>query len=264
VSSPDGTTFYFGAFTDADEPAIFRVPAAGGTAMALTPATGHGLVYPSGLVLSVDGTTLFIADPQADPDGDGVDGAIFSMPVAGGTPVALPLMGAAEPNSLGVNGASTQLYFAGRTAAGVAAVLSVPIAGGMARTVATTPLVAPTGLYVDSDDVVWVLDHLAEGPVGVGVLFSITPAGVVTPIVSGVQLGTPGGVSLIAGGGTAVVSGRDATTGAGQLWAIDLTSMEVDPVPLPGFIDPAGLRTARGAGVFAMVDSEGNAIFRGE
>jgi len=57
------------------------------------------------------------------------------------------------------------------------------------------------------------------------------------------------------------------TTGAdgkGQLTSVVIKTGERADLAAPDMLDPAGLRTARKAGVFAVVDSEGGAIYRAE
>lgn len=264
VVSPDGTDFYFAAFdASTHDPAIFTVPADGSSAPTVLHA-GAPFAYPSGLVLSADGTTIYVADPAADPEDDGIEGAIFSIPAAGGAPATVSISGLVEPNALALNAAGDQLFASGRTSAGAPAIFRAIRSGGAAVTIASgAPLVAPTGLFVDPSGLVWVLDHLAEGDAGPGVLFTVSSAGVVTEIASGLSLGTPGGVSTTAGGGTVIVGTRDEE-GLATLTSIDVATGAASTVALPTtFFDPAGLRTARAAGVFALVDSEGAAIYRG-
>ena len=45
---------------------------------------------------------------------------------------------------------------------------------------------------------------------------------------------------------------------------VDLASGEVSNVPAPDLLEPAGLRTAREAGVFVVVDAESGSIYRAE
>src|SRR5262245_7613904 len=74
VASPDGKTFYFSARTEGGEPAVFRVssqPGSRATAM----VTGAPLTAPRGLVLSCDGSTLYVAGGGAP---------IYALPTAGG------------------------------------------------------------------------------------------------------------------------------------------------------------------------------------
>src|SRR5206468_11338540 len=126
------------------------------------------------------------------------------------------------------------------------------------------PLVSPTGLHVDDQGVAWVMDHRAVGADGEGVLFAIPSDGsAANEVISNLKMGTPGGVSLTAGGGTAVMPTRDAD-GHAQLTSVDIASGDMQQLPATDLIDPAGLRTARNAGVFAVVDSEGGAIYRAE
>ena len=137
--------------------------------------------------------------------------------------------------------------------------------GGAASTVwAGEPLSAPTGVHVDDAGVAWVMDHRAVGARGEGVLFAIPQDGsAATEVVSDLRMGTFGGVSLTAGGGVAVMPTVDAD-GRGQLTSVEIASGTVQQLATPELVDPAGLRTARAAGVFAVVDSEGGAIYRAE
>jgi len=84
-----------------------------------------------------------------------------------------------------------------------------------------------------------------------------------TPVISNLDMGTFGGVSLTAGGGVAVMPTLDAD-GNAQLTSVDIKSGEMAQLSAPDMIDPSGLRTAREAAVFAVVDSEGGAIYRAE
>jgi hypothetical protein len=157
------------------------------------------------------------------------------------------------------------LFITGRTAEGLPALFSMSIDGGSASTIYSgEPLVSPTGLHVDLDGVAWVMDHRAAGADGEGVLFAIPSDGsAATEVASNLRMGTPGGVSLTAGGGTAVMPTRDLE-GNGQLTTVNITTGERLDLAAPDMLDPAGLRTARKAGVFAIVDSEGSAIYRAE
>jgi DNA-binding beta-propeller fold protein YncE len=259
VSSPDGTTFYFAAYlTDADKtPAVMQTASdAGSTAAAL--AMGDPLALPIGLVLSCDGATAYVADMG----GDG-EGAVFATPTDGGALTDLAATGLVWPGGIAMGPDCKTLYLTGRTADGHPGVFAMSIDGGAATTIfAGAPLVSPTGLPVDQQGVAWVMDHLAVGNDGEGVLFSVDGSGAME-IASDLRMGTPGGVSLTAGGGTAVIPTVDHD-GHAQLTAVNVDSGERSDLAVPAMMDPAGLRTARGAGVFAVVDSEGGAIYRAE
>lgn len=260
VASPDGRSFYFAARDQANEPAIFRVSSEPGSTPEVL-AAGAPLEMPIGLVMSCDGETLYIADMG------GEQGALLAMPTATGGNVAdLGASGITRPGGLAMAKDCATLFASGRTDDGEPAFFAIATSGGAASVVYKgEPLVSPTGLFVDNDDVLWGLDHraYADGG-GEGVLFAIPRDGSsITPIVGDLRMGTPGGCSLTAGGGTAVVPTRDAD-GNAQLTSVNIKTGEVSQLPAPGMIDPAGLRTARKAGMFALVDSEGGAIYRAE
>jgi hypothetical protein len=188
------------------------------------------------------------------------------MPTAPGSAVAaLGATGIVRPGGLAMAKDCATLYATGRTEAGEPAIFSMPAAGGAASVVYKgDPLVAPSGLHIDNDNVVWGMDNRAHGDNGEGVLFAIPADGsAATPVISNLRMGTPGGVSLTAGGGTAVMPTRDAD-GNAQLTSVNIKTGEIAQLAAPTMIDPAGLRTARKAGVFAVVDQEGNAILRAE
>lgn len=264
VASPDGATFYFAAYDDLKEPAIFRVSSAPGS----TPeplVVGAPLAHPIGLVMSCDGETLYIADLAAERSEEDEQGAIFALPTSGGALSDLGATGIARPAGLALAKDCTTLGVTGRASDGRAALFSLATTGGTASIIhAGEPLVSPTGLHVDDDGVHWVMDHLALGAAGEGVLWAIPSDGsAVTEVASDLRMGTPGGVSLTAGGGTAVMPTVDRD-GKGQLTSIHIASGETQQLAAPDLTDPAGLRTARAAGVFAIVDSEAGAIYRAE
>jgi hypothetical protein len=268
VASPDGSVFYFTAFTDEAESqaGIFSVPAAGGTATALY--TGAPLALPTGLVISCDGSTLVVADAAISGTGEGDDtgpdvGALYTISTTGGTLTPLTADEIAVPTGLALSFDCEQLYVTGWTDEREPTLFRMPIAGGAVDVVYQgAPLVSPTGLYVDTNEVAWVLDHIA-GEDGEGVLFAISPDGGIQEVASGLTLGSPGGCSLDSAAGTAFIPVRDER-GPARLHSIELATGTVVDIDTPDLVDPAGLRTARNAAVFALVDQEGNAIYRVE
>ena len=258
VASPDGRTFYFAAYDDQKQPSLWKTSSkAGSTAEEI--ASGDPLGTPIGLVLSCDGKTLYVADLGGDA------GAVLAIATSGGTSTDLGASGIVRPGGLAMGPDCKSLYITGRTEDGMPALFRMPIAGGAASVVwMGAPLVSPTGLHVDSEGVAWVMDSTAAGEHGEGVLFAIPSDGsAATEVISNLRMGTPGGVSLTAGGGVAVMPTRDED-GHAQLTTVDIASGDMNQVSAPDMIDPAGLRTARSAGVFAVVDSEGGAIYRAE
>ncbi|MBX3161900.1 MAG: hypothetical protein KF773_38420 [Deltaproteobacteria bacterium] len=265
VSSPDGKTFYFTAFSDQlDEndqrlPAIYKVSSEPGS-IAEPLVTGAPLRSPTGLVMSCDGGTLYVADLLAGED-DG--GAVFALPTAGG---ALADLGAgiARATGLAMRADCKTLHVTGRTAERAPAVFTLPAAGGAAAVLYSgEPLLQPSGIHVDGNGVSWVMDQRAQGTKGQGVLWAIPADGsIATEVASDLRMGMPGGVSLIASGGVAVMPTRDADDQA-QLTTVVIATGETSQLPVADMAAPAGIRTARDVGVMAVVDADG-AIYRAD
>ena len=258
VASPDGRDFYFAAYDDMKAPAIFHSGSRPGSAIDEI-ASGDPLDMPIGLVMSCDGKTVFVADMGNDA------GGVLSVSTGGGALADLGVTNLVRPGGLAIGPDCKTLYATGLTTDLVPALFSIPITGGAASVVwMGAPLVSPTGLHVDDEGVAWVMDHVAAGANGEGVLFAIPSDGsAANEVISNLHMGTPGGVSLTAGGGTAVMPTLDEQ-GHAQLTSVDIASGEMQQLSTPDIQDPAGLRTARRAGVFAVVDSEGGAIYRAE
>lgn len=257
VASPDGRELYFAAHTvDEGLGAAFRVAATPGAQAELLAQAP--LTMPIGLVLSCDGKTLYVGDAGAE------SGGIYGVATGGGELADLQVTGVEHLGGLAMGPDCETLFVTGRTPEGKPALYTVSRQGGAAELVFSgEPLVSPTGLHVDRDGVAWVMDHLAVGATGPGVLFAVARDGsVAKEVASDLRMGTPGGVSLTAGGGTAVMPTRDRD-GNAQLTSVVIATGEVSQLPAPLMVDPAGLRTAREAGVFAIADSEGNSIHLG-
>ncbi len=259
VASPDGRMFYFTAYDAEKQPGVFEVSATPGSA-AQPIVLGAPLAMPIGLVMSCDGKTLYVVDAGGE---DG--GTVFSIGTSGDGLIDLRADGIERPGGIAMGPDCRTLYITGRTNTGAPALFSLPTAGATTSVVYQgEPLVSPTGLFVDRDGVAWVLDHLAHGVSGEGVLFAIPSDGsAATEIASSLRMGTPGGCSLTAGGGTAVVPTR-REDGRTQLTSISIATGEIAQLETPDISDVGGLRTARSAGVFAVVDTEAGAIYRAE
>lgn len=270
VASPDGATFYFAAVTPAGLPAIFSVASTAGSLVTVM-AMGGALEYPTGLAISCDGSTLYIADSAATGSitTTADNGSIFSMPTTGtATPTAIGITGMASPQGIAMSTDCTTLYITGRNSTtGLPGVYSVAPSGGAVAPISEgAPLVAPTGVSADpSGTTVWVLDHLARGTMGMqGVLFTISPPATAAAVrAEGFALGAPGGLAITPGGGSAVIASRTGA-GVGQLSTVVLSSGVSAAVAAAMITDPAGIHTARNVGIYAVVDSEGGAIFRAE
>jgi sugar lactone lactonase YvrE len=268
VASPEGDTFYFSAFTAeaSPRPGIFSVAAAGGGAELLV--AGPPLENPAGLLLSADGSTLYVADIGLRAGELGEDGedtgqsVMYTLATGGGALTPLASDGIAEAAGLALGPDRETLHVTGFTAERQPALFTLPSSGGSASVVlAGAPLESPSGVYVDAESVAWVMDHHPSRGLG-GALWAIDSQGEATEVVSGLGLSQPAGVSLVAGGGTAVIPNR-TEDGAGQLLNVNIAS-GAQTVVETTMTDPAGIRTAREAGVFAVVDSEAGRIYRAE
>jgi len=220
--SPDGKTLYFVATGDPG-PAVFSVPAAGGTLTKVT--EGAPLAKPSGIAAMADGNGLYVADQQAGTAGSPESGGgILTVPTTG-TPTFLAGTAGRAPHGLDVvkQGGSNVIYFTGTDPAnGAAGLFKVPAAGGTVTTVAEgAPFVAPDSVVVDTKGVAYVSDQGAGA--GQGLVFSVN-GGKVMPVLSGQTLGAPAGITLVSGDGTLLVSSIDATSRSDQVLFLDLAT----------------------------------------
>ena len=96
VASPDGSTFYFAAWDMNGVASIFATSSKPGSAPSAL-AADEPLEVPIGLVMSCDGSTLYIADMG------GETGAILALSTMGGTPSDLGATGIVRPGGLAMS-----------------------------------------------------------------------------------------------------------------------------------------------------------------
>ena len=273
VSSPDGTMFYFSAHDTTLGPdaistaAIFAVPSSGGAAEPIVTNVGQ-LGDPTGLLISCDGSTLYMADLSFQSldvahEDDVNKSALYTIDLATNALTELPTDGIGEAAGLAFNGDCSRLYVTGYTPAGEPALFSVMPEGGAATTVKSgSPLESPSGVYVDGDSVAWVMDQLPSNQLG-GALFSIATDGSTSMVIDQLEIGEPAGVSLVYGGDIAVIPSLDID-GSGQLIMVSTSTGERTIMATPGMDEPAGIRTATQTSIMAVVDAEGDAIYRAQ
>lgn len=245
VASPDGATFYFLADTDDGLPAVFEVDADGGGSA--TPLRTDGLTAPTGLVLSCDGATLYVADGTT----------LHALDVGDGADTPTVIAGPASMYGLAMDPDCASIELSGTDADGVGALFRLPI-GSSTATLRQASFTTPTGLHVDDTFVAW----LMVGAGASGALLAVDDAGA-TEVMSGLDLGFFGGVSLVSVGGTAVIPTLDEG-GATQLTTVVIDTGDVTQIAAPDVVLPAGVRTAREAPVLVLADEGGDAIFRVE
>jgi hypothetical protein len=273
VASPDGATFYFsatasGEVMESDSRAtIYRVPSAGGEVEVLH--QGAPLREPTGLLMSCDGATLYIADigftagDEAPEDDGNPPATIYTLDIASGALSALEAGGIGEAASLALAKDCETLYATGYTPDRTPAVFSLSPEGGPATVVKSgDPLVSPSGVYIDADKVLWVMDHQPDEGMN-GKLFAITQDGETTEVIAELRLSEPAGVSLVAGGVIAVIPTRDEND-VTQLITVNTENNESTTISAPEIVEPSGIRTAINAPIMVLVDADGHAIYRVE
>jgi hypothetical protein len=217
--SPDGSAIYFIA-ESGSAPAVLRVAGAGGAVS--TVAAGAPLASPRGVAVATDGSHVYIADPQA-----GGGGAILTATtgVTGQVPDVLSGTEGLAPKGLdiGNQGPTDVITFTGTDpATRQPALFQVSSAGGTVTTLAEgAPFVAPDAVAVTAQGVAYVSDQGA-GP-GQGKVFRVVGA-TVTPVLTGLQLGSPAGVGLVNNDATLLVSSENAATLSDQVLFLDLAS----------------------------------------
>jgi sugar lactone lactonase YvrE len=264
VPSSDGSVFYFTGTTGDGQPAVFKVPAAGGAATAI--AMGPPLTSPLGIAISSDDATLYVADPAAGLTGTVDDsdapppasrGVIFTLPTAGGTPA--PLAGSSDTTPRGLDvvkqGSADAIYFSGVGSGGAPGLFQLAAAGGTPVAVASgDPFVDPSGVAVAKSGDIYVANSAAvEGSRASIIKIA---GGVASEFVTGIAVGFPAGVALSSNEKTLLVSGHDLGTHGDVVLAIDLGSRAITPFDngIAANSDAGGLHRARNGGVFSWAD----------
>jgi len=257
--SPDGKTVYYAALSeDADgnkTAGLFRVAASGGDVTTL--ASGDPLSAPVGVSVSVDGTTIFVADPGA-----GAGGAILTVPSAGGASAPLGGTDGYRPQGLTIAQIKPQgeaLYFTGvDPTTGEAGLFSVNPAGGTAVAIATgSPFAEPGGVTVLANGDAYVADAAASNGFA-GVI--AVKNGKASVFVERIGVGFPAGITATHDGSTLIVSGLDPATRTDLVYFVNVASGELSVLTdtISAFHSPAGLHRANDTDVFAWADCRAN------
>jgi hypothetical protein len=215
VPSPDGNVIYYVA--TGDSAGVFRVAREGAVSVI---AEGAPLSKPSGISVTTDGARLFIADQDA-----GGVGAVLTVATAGAgtTPTPLPGTQGYAPRGLDLVGGSGGdiVYFTGADPeSGARGLFRVPASGGTPTAVAQgAPFRSPDSVVVAENGSAYVTDQDA-GP-GQGIVFRVSQ-GRAAPVLTGLTLGTPAGVTLINTDETLLVSSIDVTSRSNQVLFLDL------------------------------------------
>ncbi|MEM6994148.1 MAG: hypothetical protein AAF721_26780 [Myxococcota bacterium] len=266
ASSPDGETFYALAFDDKSQPGVFRAKTSNGDVTPLF--VGDPLLYPSDIAASCDGEQVYVSDMgigsaqtsefAEDVAVTAMGGGIHVINTDSGERSNLEATGILRAAGLVLSTDCETLYVTGWTEGGAPALFTVPADGGSATVVAEgAPLLSPTGVHVDENNIAWVMDHLARGDNGEGMLFAINEDGDVSEVVSGLDMGRHGGVSLTPGGTTAVIPVRNDLTGDSSLITANTETMDVEIIETPDIPHPTGVAAARNAPVMVVAGEYG-------
>ena len=248
---PAGQSVYFTAISLSQGPGVFMAPSAGATPSIVF--AGDPFVSPFGIAITEDGKTLYVADTGAEGATD--SGRIWVLSTSGGSPTALAGADGYKAKSLDI--AYGQLYFTGTDPSGKAGAFSIPLAGGSPTTLATSPLVDPSGITADKNGVAYVVDAIGDS--NHAQVLSISK-GVATVLLPGIGCGYPAGIALAQDESAILVSGLDPQTGTDIVYRMELGSKSVTTLNqgIDTFNESAGLHRAHGTDVYAWADSRAN------
>ena len=227
---PDGNTFYFTAMS-AQGAGVFSVPATGGTAVTLT--VGAPLTVPVGLAVGTNGQTIYVADSGAVIASTASvtgTGAIFSLPSSGGLPTLITGTAQTTPRGLTVVKENNvdMIYFTGSAPEdGQPAVMKIPASGGTLTVLEKGgQLVAPVGIAVNKNGVLYVTDQAAAGN-GLGRLYKFNPHAHnarnnhAELLADRVRMGNPAGITLTLDESLLLVSSLDTVAGTSQVLVVN-------------------------------------------
>jgi hypothetical protein len=229
---------------------------------------GDGLRSPLDLDVSVDGTSIFVADSvHIDESGESAGGAILTFPIDGGEPSA----GAVGyvPRAVTV-AESGEVYFSGTDpASGMPGVFS--LAGGAAYPVYVgAPLVDPSGIAVFRDGRVLVADTSHSDGDGSSLASRgavvLLEGGYATLFASGFETGYPAGLALTSDDAFLIVSAQGPDS-SNLVLLFETAHPAREPHVETGFAaqqwSSGGLHRGHGANRFAWCDraAEGGTVY---
>ncbi|XXF81329.1 hypothetical protein P2318_16680 [Myxococcaceae bacterium GXIMD 01537] len=259
-TATSGDTVYFSAIpTDGSAPGVYRSVNKGAPER-LGGATPF--VFPTGVAVSADGATLYIADIGGSyTDGATVvdTGAVYSMPSSGAaSPARVATPGLREPVDVNV-AANGDLLVSAKTTDGVPGVYRVVPSTGAVTPVAQQGLQDPGGAVEVADGAFWVADHRAGGGRG-GLLRFPGGNGNGAAVAGGpLEFGFPAGVVKSSDGSSVMALFLGASSTA-QVLTIGAGSASGVPTltPLPGLpFAPGGFSAPAGTSGFIFSGGEG-------
>jgi hypothetical protein len=263
---PAGVNIYFTAI-GANGAGVFQTLVDGSQPAAKEVQVGDPFVSPFGIMIGTDGKQLYVADPGADVPEPGIPegsdkGAIFSLPIGGGTPNILLGSEGTVPRGIDIvqeNGKDV-LYFTGTDkTTGQPGVFKLAAGGGGATMVVEgAPFLDPSGIAVAKNGDIFVADTVSAASHTANIIK--ISGGAATTLVSDMRVGYPAGLALTMDEKTLYVSAIDAVTltdaiaivdvgaGSGQTPAMFSTGIST-------YTESAGLHRSKNSELFAWADS---------
>lgn len=254
--SPDGKNVYYIALAEDAEgdrlASVFRTTAEGGGAIS-TVSSGAPLASPVGITSSIDGSTLFVADP-----GTAGGGAVLAIPEGGGA--ASVVSGTAGYRPQGITVAEVEkriaIYFTGfDPSSGEAGLFSVDPSGGEITAVAVgAPFGSPGGVTVTKSGEAFVADASSEQN---GAAVIKVADGTASVFVRHIGVGFPAGITSTTDDSTVLVSGLDPATHTDAVYFVNASTGELSVLTktIEAYHSPAGVHRAHDTDVFAWADS---------
>lgn len=229
---------------------------------------GELLSEPLDIDVSLDGKTLFVADPSAGEEGGG---AVLVLSTDGGEP-ELSAVGF-SPRSVTV-GPDDRLYFAGTDPESGDDGVFVVNGSGAEAVFVGAPLVDPSGIAVFEDGALLVadtrsFDAVGEDHAGAGEASIVRiEDGEASVFASGFATGYPAGIALTLDEKTLIVSGESADR-SDSVFLVDVAHPEREPTLVQADFSEyqdasAGLKRAHDSNTFvwASLAADGGSVFR--
>lgn len=253
---PDATMIYFTAYDDEGVGGLYSVAAAGGSPTLLA----GDFSAPLGLVVSMDGSTVYVADAgvEDEEDEDAGIGMVYAVPSGGGDATEVSGTKGYEPRSLELisEGGGDMLYFTGKDPADeMAGVFSVSAAGGAVTGIGKGSLMDPSGLAVSMAGEIYVVDTVGSG--NTSTLYVIS-GDVPSELVSGLRVGYPAGIALTLDESFLLVSGLDATLNSARVFRIDLDTLDIEALSegIDQNSESAGVHRAHNVDTYAWANAD--------
>jgi hypothetical protein len=229
---------------------------------------GEQLSEPLDIDVSLDGKTLFVADPSAGPDGEG---ALLALSTEGGEPELLAVGFA--PRSVTV-GPDDRVYFSGTDPESGEAGVFLASGSGADAVFAGAPLVDPSGIAVFENGALLVadtrsFDAVGEDHAGAGEASIVrVEDGEASVFASGFATGYPAGIALTLDEKTLIISGESPDR-SDSVYVVDVTHPDREPTLVQADFSKyqdasAGLKRAHDSNTFvwSSLAADGGTVFR--